>query len=649
MNAEGALYGVAEGSDSKEKERVCWDLLRILSVLSVILATGLGAEGEDESLETMVVSASRLESSAGELTPSIEVISRDQIEGRNPTSVTELLRQVAGGNIIQQGGRGGVTSILLRGGEPNFTVVLIDGVKVNDPTNTRGGSYDFGNLEIGGIERIEVVRGPMSALYGSDAMAGVVNIVTRDDVTGAEIGIEVGSNGYASANASAGGALGNFSAGIKLNFLNDEGEVEGADYEGWGMTGRVTAGQSGATEVGLAFRYHHSESTAFPEDSGGPRLAVFREIDRRKAEEAHIRVSLDHAIASGWKFSVAGSVYQRNKTTGSPGIAPGVFNGVPPNSTDTEFSRRQIVSSIRSDGNTGLSLLAGVEWQEEIGESRGVLLIGFPLSSDFNLERDTVSAFSEIRIKRGPILLQGVVRWDDPNGIGGKATGRIGALYRFSDGLTEIRANWGQGFKAPSFFALAHPLVGNPDLLSETASSVDFNLKRRIGDSKGELGMSVFRNKYEDLVDFDAELFRSVNRSKVVTQGAEFAIDLPLNDYLNLRGHLTYLETEVTDSDAQLRGRPEWRGGAVIDWEIHPRWRLATSILVLDRFYESSIPTGGMFLGGYVRIDTALNFEIRDNFRVRFAVDNLLDQEYEEAVGFPASGIRGRIGVSFGF
>ena len=100
-------------------------------------------------------------------------------------------------------------------------------VKVNDPTNTRGGSYDFGNLEIGGIERIEVVRGPMSALYGSDAMAGVVNIVTRDDVTGAEIGIEVGSNGYASANASAGGALGNFSAGIKLNFLNDEGGGRG--------------------------------------------------------------------------------------------------------------------------------------------------------------------------------------------------------------------------------------------------------------------------------------------------------------------------------------------------------------------------------------------------------------------------------------
>ena len=354
-------------------------------------------------------------------------------------------------------------------------------------------------------------------------------------------------------------------------------------------------------------------------------------------------------LPASWEFDIAAIHYQRQETSTSPGIVPGVFNGVPPNSADTEFSRNQIVTSVGMNGDGGFSFLAGAEWQREDGESSGVLDIGFPLSSSFDLRRDTLSAFSEISMSRGPLVLQGGLRWDNPDEIASETSARVGALYKFADQKSEIRANWGQGFKAPSFFALAHPLVGNPALTSERATSIDFNLTRRLGGSGGKMGISIFKNEFEDLVDFDPEIFRTLNRSNVITQGAELAIDLPLKSNLNLRGHLTYTDTEIVDSDAQLRGRPKWRGGAVVDWKMHDKWNLVTSVLILDEFFESSIPTGGLFLDGYTRFDAALTHRPRENVVVRFAVENLLDENYQEAVGFPATGIRGRIGIKFSF
>jgi vitamin B12 transporter len=619
----------------------------VLLLLLVFSATQ--AEPDPKTLEMMIVTATRLDTPVSELTPSVEIITRDQIDRRHPSSATELLRQVAGMNIIQQGGRGGVSSILLRGGEPNFTVVLFDGVRVNDPTNTRGGSYDFTNLGLGGIGRIEVVRGPMSALYGSDALAGVINIIKRDDLRGGEAVFETGSAGYVSVNVSLGGRLGRSNAGLEIHTLSETGDVEGAAYKGWGLTGNLKSQISEQIEVGLALRLQNSESTSYPEDSGGPRLAVFQNSDERESEEAHLNVTLNNELSDGWLFSVAGSHYRRAENATSPGIAPGVFNGVPPNSADTIFTRDQFVTSIRTDLDAGLSILVGVEWQKEKGESIGFLDFDFPLPTNFKLDRNTYSAFSEISIHRGPIVLQGGLRWDDPDEIHGEATARVGGFYKFSNDLTEIRANWGQGFKAPSFFSIGHPLVGNPDLEVETATSVDITVNHRLNGLKGEFGISIFRNGYNNLIDFDPELFLTVNRSHVVTQGAEVTMAWAPNEGLGFHGHVTYLKSDIRNSPVELRGRPEWRGGAVVDWKINDKWYLATSVLVLDEFYESSIPTGGQILDGYIRLDTALTYQPRENVAIHLAADNLFDEGYEEAVGFPAAGIGGRLGLKFSF
>jgi len=620
----------------------------ILTGIALFLVFCSG-NADDKALDSVVVTASRLEQPADNLSQTIEITTREEIERLWAASATEVLRQIPGTNVIQQGGRGGVSSILLRGGEPNFTVVLIDGVQVNDPTNTRGGSYDVGNLEQAQIGRIETIFGAMSPVYGSDALSGVVHFMTRGSDAGSDISVVGGTQGYGSVSGFYGGSLANIDVGLGAYVTDDDGAVDGASYNGRGLNGNFSAEFASAGTARLSLGYQETESTSFPEDSGGPELAVIRELDTRDAEEARAGLDVGYVFAGRWKTDFWASIYSREEKHASPGIAPGVINGVPPNAADTDFDRKQLRASVGTDFPANISGLIGAEWQNETGKSVGIIDFGFPVPTDFELDRDTVSAFAEASVELGSIVLQGGIRWDDPDAISSVVTGRLGLLYRFSDGLTELRANWGDGFKAPSFFALAHPIVGNPDLQSESGESVDLGIKRRFKGSNGSFEFVVFRNEYKDLVDFDPDLFINVNRDTVVTKGAEVSVEYAPLDQLNIRAHLTYLDTEVKDDDTILRGRPKWRGGAVIDWELIPNWRWVTSALALDEFYESSVPTGGVWLDGYFRVDTSLTWQATEALSVGLAVDNLFDEEYHEAVGFPAAGIRGRVGAKYRF
>jgi outer membrane receptor protein involved in Fe transport len=186
-------------------------------------------------------------------------------------------------------------------------------------------------------------------------------------------------------------------------------------------------------------------------------------------------------------------------------------------------------------------------------------------------------------------------------------------------------------------------------LQSETATSFDIGYRHRLTRIPGKFELALYRNDYKNLIDFDPILFTSVNRTAVVTQGFEAAISLELFDTLSIKGHATYTDSEIKDSTARLRGRPNWRIGATIEWTINPDWRLVGSILTLDEFWEVSIPTGGLFLDGYNRLDLALRYNATEKLKLGLAIDNLLDESYQEAVGFPGQGVRGRINARYEF
>jgi vitamin B12 transporter len=167
-------------------------------------------------------------------TAPVTVISREQIAAQQATSVTELLRQVPGVHIDQAGARGGISSVYVRGSDPNFTVVLIDGVKVNDPTNSRGGSFDFSTLSTDNIERIEIVRGPLSAVYGSDALGGVINIITRRGTGVPNGSVEVSAGRFDAYRTllQANGTLGVLDYAVSGSYLDNGRPVEGNRFLG---------------------------------------------------------------------------------------------------------------------------------------------------------------------------------------------------------------------------------------------------------------------------------------------------------------------------------------------------------------------------------------------------------------------------------
>src|SRR5690606_27766315 len=221
----------------------------------------------------------------------------------------------------------------------------------------------------------------------------------------------------------------------------------------------------------------------------------------------------------------------------------------------------------------------GADFHDVEGASDGFIELapGFELPGAYALERRVAGAFAELRYRPGDALaLLAGLRHDDPDEAAGEATLKLGARWQV-DARTIVHANWGEGFKLPSFFALGSPLVGNPDLRSEKSESADVGLTRHFGDALSAT-VSVYRTEYSDLIDFDFDLFTNVNRRSVTAKGAELETAWDAAPGLELAAAVAYLDLDVKDSDVPLRQRPDWRGSLAMrwtprdDWLVHAAW-----------------------------------------------------------------------------
>ncbi|MFQ5882793.1 MAG: TonB-dependent receptor [Candidatus Methylomirabilales bacterium] len=600
--------------------------------------------------EPIVVSASRMPTPLAETPGSITVIPREQIEAREPISTIDLLRQIPGLHIDQPGGRGSVSSVYIRGSDPNFTLVLIDGVKVNDPTNSRGGSFDFSTLDVGSVERVEIVSGPLSSVYGSDAMGGVINIVTRQGTAEPEFSVEAegGRHGYYRTAFEARGPLGTGDYALNAAYVDNGSPVEGSAFISKSFNASVNIPPSDTTWLRLVSRYADSNSKTFPDDSGGPDFAVLRDVDERDMQELTAAAEFGHEIFPGWEYSLKASYYDRQEDISSPGVAPGVRDpaGIPPNSSDNSFRRTNLVVSSLISLAEALRVTVGFDAQFEEGSSDSVLFFGsVPVPSRFELDRTVYAPFLEAQYS-WPIglMIQGGLRIDYPDDFDSEVSPRVGALYRIKSIQTTIKANWGEGFKLPSFFALGDPIVGNPDLRPETSESFDLGVVQDLWAKRANISATIFHSRFFNVVDLDeGPPPRLVNRSEVTAKGIELGLDVQPTDNLWINAHLTYTETDIKGTDEELRNRPEWRGGINARWRPKTDLVLNLGILYIGDVFDSSIATGDRTLDDYLRVDVAATWTPVPNWRISVAVDNLFNTDYEEAVGFPAPGITPRI------
>lgn len=627
-----------------------------LLVTSIAIHSGLLHASQESaaatSIDEIVVTGTQSAKSEQRISAALSIVNEGEIFRRNSPSALQLLDNVEGVHISQAGGLGGVASLYIRGAEPNFATVLIDGVQVNDPNNTRGGSYDFTTLNVAEFDKIEIVRGPQSAIYGSDALAGVVNFISNPaQASAATLHLLSGESG-----------LRQWSADADLVLDNHQFELGASDSDGGEpVAGNTFASESywlglrGASEDGrnryqLKLRRVDSQRSAFPDDSGGSRFAVLRSVDEAELEDESVSFSASRQWNEHWRSEVLLSSYTREDFFNSPGVAPGIRGDVPANRFSSELERRygKLASSYAAD-NFHISF--GLDFEIEDGKSDGAVEVApqFFFPASYAIERETRGLYVETEFNfTSQFALIASLRHDDPDQANSETSPGLGFIYTPIDRMS-IRGNWGQGFKLPSFFALVSPLVGNPSLRKEQVETLDLGITHQFNDAF-TFSVTLFDSEYTDLIDFDSDNFTNVNRARVDISGIEFSAQWNFTGTSALKLHSTYTDIDVINTPGmparKLLQRPDWRTGAAFYQSLTSAVDLSIDWLYVDKRFDSSIPTAAVVLDDYSLLDVNIGWRFNENLAARLTVANLFDDNFYLAAGFPAAGRNAHLTLS---
>jgi vitamin B12 transporter len=618
------------------------------------MALGLfpGAALAQPASEDVIVTGTRL---AGEQAgANATVLTASQIQARQPGSIVDLLRDLPDVFVQQSGGRGGVVSLFTRGAKPNFTLVLLDGVKANDPTNTRGGSYDFSTLNLNDIDRIEFVRGPASAVYGSDAVGGVLNIITAKGgaTPRAQLSAEGGSDGGVRINGHVGGPVGGATANLGLEYDDSGMATPGNTLKSTSVDGALTLPQIAGTDIDFTGRYGGSIAGAFPDSSGGPRLAVLRTLDHRDVNESVFGGHAARVMTDFWNTALDYGFYQRGSNAASPGVAPSTQTpaGIPANGDIARFTRQEVTWTNRLTPLPGLDGAIGLDVQAEHGVDDGYLKFGpFPLPTHFALDRTIWAGFAQARYQVLPqFSLSASGRYDSSQN-NSHLSPQLRADYDVAQTGTQFQLLWGKAYKLPSFYALGNSIVGDPNLKPEEAENGEAGVTQQLW-NLGRWRLEGYATNYRDLIDFQpGAVPKLVNLSTVHVRGFETSMDLAFDGFwgsLTATPRLSYTNARNQAGNVALRDVPAWLAGATLAWTPAAQWQVSFDLNHVGALVDNSVPTGDVTLPGHERADLAVRYAVLPNLALHLGVDNLFNARYEDVVGFPTPGLIVRGGVT---
>jgi iron complex outermembrane receptor protein/vitamin B12 transporter len=622
-------------------------LKRLLPLAGAVAALPFGALAQSDD-PGIVVTGTRLPLTPAGLAQNSTVIGQQEIQETNPERIEDLLARVTGAHVDQAGATGGFASMYLRGAENSHLLILQDGLKLNDPTTTRGSAYDLSSLDISQIERIEVLRGPASAVYGGEALAGVVHIITRPAVAPGLSGtgyLALGGDHHRKLGGRLAFGQEKLHAQIGVGRSEEGGSTQDAWLELDTVTGavRFTPGDSLETEL-LATQVKRS-SEAFPDDSGGPRLAVNRAKTMRDATDRTYGLRLAFGDASRLRVQAGASRFDRSEQGDNAFIDAGARFPVPAFTSDTDFKRSDLYVSVAHEFGPATSMVAGLEHQSEDGSLTSVgdfFGLGSPQTLSFELKRRTNAGFIEGRFSLAPrVTAQIGVRHDKVEGLEGVTTPHLGLVWALPNDATTIKLNANRGFKPPSFFALGFPIGANPALEPERSRNVEATLVQRGGTTGSTLQVSVFGTRYEDLVDFDSATFTNVNRGTIVVRGIEPELRLRFGERWRVQLGATLLDIDERDGLQPLRNRPETKLSGGVFMNLNARATAFAGVRSTGSSLDRSNPTGDIRMPGYSVVDLAYSLRI-GALNLKLALDNVLDKRYEQFVGFAAQGRRFR-------
>jgi vitamin B12 transporter len=642
------------------------------ALLLAATAAQLGAQQSRDTtqLPEIVVTATRYPVSADSVGVAVTVLRGDDLRAQGIRSVGDALRQVPGAQVVQGGGFGAQTSLFLRGGESDYVKVLVDGVPVNQP----GGAYDFANLTTDNVDRIEIVRGPGSVLYGSDAISGVIQIVTRDGRGGATVRADGEAGTYGSLRWEA-EALGGSDAlgwsGAVSRRTTDGIYDFNSDYHNTVASGRVRAQPDRRTGVSLSGRFADG-AFHFPTDfTGAPTDHNQFNTERTTT----LALDLTRRLSSTVEGQLLVGRYAANNEFVNPPDSATDFNGFSDSRTDTRRWTAEARGQVRLP--VGVRGLAGASLDQESQANFQRATAGDPLvRTDPSLERTNWGFFLEgsaMPVTRLQLTAGG--RLDQNERFGSFWTYRASALA-FVTASTRVRASVGTGFKEPSFFDnfATGFAAGNPDLRPERTFSIEGGVTQEVPEARMSLSATGFAQRFRDLIQFTfappspgAPNFFNVAAAKV--SGVELGVKFRPVPGVEAEAAYTRLHTEVTDAgfdsgeDAtfvngqRLLRRPDDLLTFGLQSDLMHRGRVGAVLTVVGsredvRFAAFPDPSRRVTLPSYATLDLSGSLAVflprgnRPGFDITARVENLLDKSYEQAANYRSPGRTILIGVA---
>lgn len=609
-------------------------LLNYTAAALALLPTSAMADAWDD---VIVVTASGFEQPRSETGQAIDIVDRERLDQLQSATIGDALQNVPGVTVATRGGLGGQTSAFLRGGNSSQTLVLIDGVRINDLTSPNG-AFDFGTLMTGNIGQVEVLRGPNSIIWGSQAIGGVVNIQSLAPADGFEgrFGAEYGAADTKGMNANIAGTSGLFEGSFGWSYVDAQGisalagGTERDGFENVAGNGRLKVNISDA--FNLDFRGYYNHATVEYDSAFGIGANALP-VTRNRQFVGYIGANVV-AFDGRMQNRIA---YTRTdiRRLGTDPVLFSFNNFIVRGSID----RAEYHAAF--DVSDALTFTAGLEYERSFAST------SFEGAAADIARNHVTSGFSQIILRPvAGLTVTGGVRHDQYKDYGGQTTLGGNIAFTPNDGRTMLRATYGEGFRAPTL-SEGQPPYGNPDLRPETARNFDLGFEQQILDGKAGFFATYFNRRSTDLIAFSFATFQSENIDRVKSSGVEAGFNLNPTDRLDIRASYTLVDAVNRSAGAnfgnRLALRPQHSGSLTVDWQTPIGLSVGSSVLFIgDSFDDAS---NSVALDGYALVGLRASLPINDRLELYGRVDNIFDVQYTVVAGYNSFGRNAAVGV----
>ncbi|MGB4270270.1 MAG: TonB-dependent receptor [Spirochaetota bacterium] len=622
-----------------------YKVLLTIGIAMAAIAPAVFAQESAIPLEDVVVSAYKSGITYGQ-SSSVSIITSKDIEQGGYRFVSDVLQTVPGLSIVQNSTLGGTASVFIRGAKTGNAVVLIDGVKVLDPSTIER-TFDFGTLTTDSIERIEIIKGPQSALYGSDATGGIINIVTKRGQSKPQVAISLYGGSYyttqLSANVSAGDSSFNYS--LTAGQLSAKGysratkpSTATTPFDDDGFYQRYILGKCGYTPI----QSLHIDA-GFTAKESDIELDDYSLTDDANSFENRKELSgytqLEHVIAPYWKHSLTVNASSTVRTyddfddDGNTGFSD---FGADNRYTGTIANAEWMHTFTLKDINT---LSIGIHYEKEFSKVQDYLV-----SSKITQDNSTTGLFVQNHLNASNILyITAGVRADNNAIFGWQQSYNIAPALVIPVVKTRCKGNWGKGYKAPSLYQIygdgGSSVLGNKDLQPEENTGYDIGIEQPISNFI-KCEVVYFANNYRNMIEYDSSSWpgKYINIDKITTKGWEGNVTIQPFEALTISGGYTYLNAIDESTDEQLLRRPKHQGYGSVNVTINNFSISCIGTYIgkrKDAYFDSStFTTITKNLDSYIKLDTALNYALTPQITISAKVENITNKKYQQVYGY---------------